>query len=41
MKGYKQDLNSLRESTEVNNGQTTYSSNKMVTHLLKKYLVRK
>jgi len=40
MKGYKCDQNSLRESTQGNLCQGK-SSDKMVTHLLKKYLERK
>ena len=40
MKGYKKDCNSLRENTE-NNMNKNKSSDKVITHLLKKYLERK
>lgn len=37
MKGYKQEQSTLRESTQ-SNSQTGKSSDRVITHMLKKYL---
>lgn len=37
MKGYKQDTRTLRESNQANN-QSGKSSDRVITHMLKKYL---
>jgi hypothetical protein len=41
MKGYKQDANSQRENTHANSQQLGKSSDKIITNMLKRYLVRK
>ena len=41
LKGYKQEDNSLRESNQNSNMPQNGSSGKIITNILKKYLIRK